>query len=55
MDPDHPDRPTALGSLGEADGVPIKVVELTGASGDLWLMDAEGRGVMMTWRFLRER
>ena len=39
MDPAHPDRPAAPGPLGEADGVPIEVVELTGAPGDPWLMD----------------
>ena len=39
MDPAHPDRPAAPGPLGEADGVPIEVVELTGTPGDLWLMD----------------
>jgi hypothetical protein len=65
MDPAHPDRPAAPGPLGEADGVPIEVVELTGAPGDLWLMDMRALHtaapnasreprVMMTWRFLRE-
>jgi ectoine hydroxylase-related dioxygenase (phytanoyl-CoA dioxygenase family) len=65
MDPAHPDRPIAPGPLGEADGVPIEVVELTGAPGDLWLMDiralhtaapnaSTAPRLMMTWRFLRE-
>jgi hypothetical protein len=65
MDPAHPDRPAAPGPLGEADGVPIEVVELTGDPGDLWLMDmralhtaapnaSKAPRLMMTWRFLRE-
>jgi len=65
MDPAHPDRPATPGPLGEADGVPIEVVELTGAPGDLWLMDmralhtaspnaSKAPRLMMTWRFLRE-
>ncbi|MCA6288210.1 MAG: phytanoyl-CoA dioxygenase family protein [Phenylobacterium sp.] len=65
MDPDHPDRPAAPGPLGEADGVPIEVVELTGAPGDLLLMDmralhtaapnaSAAPRLMMTWRFLGE-
>ena len=65
MDPAPPDRPAAPGPLGEANGVPIEVVELTGTPGDLWLMDmralhtaapnASGAPrVKMTWRFLRE-
>ena len=31
MDPAHPGRPGGPGPFGEADGVPIEVVELTGA------------------------
>ena len=65
MDPAHPDRPAAPGPLGEAYGVPIEVVELTGAPGDLWLMDmralhtaapnaSAAPRLMMTWRFLRD-
>ena len=64
MDPAHPDRPDAPGPLGEADGVPIEVVELTGAPGDLWLMDmralhtaapnaSAAPRLMMTWRLLK--
>ena len=65
MDPAHPGRPGGPGPFGEADGVPIEVVELTGAPGDLWLMDmralhtaapnaSRAPRLMMTWRFLRE-
>ncbi|MCA6308862.1 MAG: hypothetical protein IM647_13910 [Phenylobacterium sp.] len=65
MDPTHPGRPAGPAPFGEADGAPIEVVELTGAPGDLWLMDMRGLNTaapnatkaprpMMTWRFLRE-
>lgn len=65
LDPAHPGRPSGPGPLGEADGVPIEAVELTGAPGDLWLMDmralhtaapnaSDTPRLMMTWRFLRE-
>ena len=63
--PAHPGRPAGPGPFGEADGVPIEAVELTGDPGDLWLMDmralhtaapnaSRSSRVMMTWRFLRE-